>query len=151
VCKLPALTLVHVVSVPTGVGVLRSVVVPLPTWPHVFCPQHHNACDVVMALPASADVALATRPYYRSAYALVSSRQVRPVRSLDDPRLVRALLIGVDAGAPPAAALAERGVPRFVRTATGPGSPGSPPARIWPDDVAGRCGPAVDRARAARI
>jgi quinoprotein dehydrogenase-associated probable ABC transporter substrate-binding protein len=75
-----------------------------------------GACDVVMGIPSSYELVLATRPYYRSTYVFVS-RQDRHlgVRSFDDP-LLRRLRIGVQlvgddyANAPPAHALAARGV-----------------------------------------
>jgi mxaJ protein len=73
-----------------------------------------GACDVVMGIPASYELALATRPYYRSSYVFVTRRGLR-VRSFDDPVLRRVQigvqLVGDDyANAPPAHALAARGV-----------------------------------------
>jgi quinoprotein dehydrogenase-associated probable ABC transporter substrate-binding protein len=73
-------------------------------------------CDVLLGVPASFEMALTTRPYYRSTYVFVSRRD-RGVRvaSFDDPAL-RRLKIGVQiigddyANAPPAHALAERGM-----------------------------------------
>jgi mxaJ protein len=75
-----------------------------------------GACDVVMGFPTDAEMALMTRPYYRSAYVFVTrrERQLR-ITSFDDPRLKR-LRIGVPmvsddgANAPPAHALARRGL-----------------------------------------
>src|SRR5215218_4774864 len=47
-----------------------------------------GACDVVMAIPSSFEMALATRPYYRSTYVFVSRKDRRiHVRSFDDPAL----------------------------------------------------------------
>jgi mxaJ protein len=71
-------------------------------------------CDVVMGIPASYELALATRPYYRSSYVFVTRRGLT-VRSFDDPVLRRVQigvqLVGDDyANAPPAHALAARGV-----------------------------------------
>jgi mxaJ protein len=71
-------------------------------------------CDVVMGIPASWELALATRPYYRSSYVFVTRRGFR-VSSFDDPVLRRVRigvqLVGDDyANAPPAHALAARGV-----------------------------------------
>lgn len=71
-------------------------------------------CDVVMGIPASYELALATRPYYRSTYVFVT-RPGLAVRSFDDPVLRRVRvgvqLVGDDyANAPPAYALAARGV-----------------------------------------
>ncbi len=71
-------------------------------------------CDVVMGIPASYELALATRPYYRSSYVFVTRRGLT-VRSFDDP-VLRRIRIGVQlvgddyANAPPAHALAARGV-----------------------------------------
>jgi mxaJ protein len=73
-------------------------------------------CDVIIGVPASFEMALTTRPYYRSRYVFVSRRDRRlDVDSLDDPRL-RNLKIGVQmigddyASSPPAHALANRGL-----------------------------------------
>src|SRR6185436_16076187 len=73
-------------------------------------------CDVVMGVPTSYELALTTRPYYRSTYVFVSRRDRRlGVSSFDDP-LLRRLRIGVQlvgddyANAPPSHALAARGV-----------------------------------------
>jgi mxaJ protein len=75
-------------------------------------------CDVVMGLPTDVEMALTTRPYYRSTYVFVARRD-RHLRidTFDDPRLAR-LRIGVPmvaddgANAPPAHALARRGMVR---------------------------------------
>lgn len=73
-------------------------------------------CDVVMGVPSSFELALPTRPYYRSTYVFVSRRdRGLDVESLDDPRL-RELSIGLHAigddysNVPPAQALANRGI-----------------------------------------
>jgi len=73
-------------------------------------------CDVVMGLPARVDLAQTTRPYYRSSYVFVTRRARHlDIASFDDARL-RQLRIGVpligddSASAPPAHALARRGV-----------------------------------------
>lgn len=77
-------------------------------------------CDVIMGVPSSFELALTTRPYYRSGYVFVSRRDRRlGINSLDDPRL-RKLKIGVQmigddyASSPPAHALAGRGMTRNV-------------------------------------
>jgi mxaJ protein len=79
-----------------------------------------NKCDVIIGVPSSFELALTTRPYYRSTYVFVSRRDRRiDVTSLDDPRL-RKLKIGVQiigddyASSPPAHALANRGIVRNV-------------------------------------
>lgn len=73
-------------------------------------------CDVIMGVPSSFELALTTRPYYRSGYVFVTRRDRRiDIDSLDDPRL-RKLKIGVQmigddyASSPPAHALANRGM-----------------------------------------
>jgi mxaJ protein len=79
-----------------------------------------DKCDVVMGVPSSFELALTTRPYYRSGYVFVTRRDRRiRIDSLDDPRL-RTLKIGVQmigddyASSPPAHALARRGIIRNV-------------------------------------
>ena len=73
-------------------------------------------CDVIIGVPSSFELALTTRPYYRSTYVFVTRRDRRiAIASLDDPRL-RKLKIGVQiigddyASSPPAHALANRGI-----------------------------------------
>lgn len=73
-------------------------------------------CDVVLGLPADFEMALTSKPYYRSTYVFVS-RKDRGLKlsSLDDPAL-RTLKIGVHlvgddmSNTPPAHALARRGI-----------------------------------------
>jgi mxaJ protein len=79
-----------------------------------------NHCDLIVGVPSSFELALTTRPYYRSTYVFVSRRDRKlDVRSLDDPRL-RNLRVGVQiigddyASSPPAHALAKRGIVRNV-------------------------------------
>ena len=79
-----------------------------------------NKCDVIMGVPSSFELALTTRPYYRSGYVFVSRRDRKlDIDSLDDPRL-RTLKIGVQmigddyASSPPAHALANRGIIKNV-------------------------------------
>jgi quinoprotein dehydrogenase-associated probable ABC transporter substrate-binding protein len=95
-------------------------------------------CDLIVGVPAGYDPVLTTRPYYRSTYAFVSraDRQLR-IDWFDDPRL-RQLKIGVQlmgddgANAPPAHALARRGIIRNVvgYTIYGDYSEANPPARL---------------------
>ena len=95
-------------------------------------------CDVVMGLPSDAEMALPTRPYYRSTYVFVSRADRHlDVRSLDDPRLatwrVGVQIIGDDyANAPPAHALARRGIVNNVvgYSVYGDYAQPNPPARI---------------------
>lgn len=75
-----------------------------------------HQCDVIIGVPSSFDLALTTRPYYRSTYVFVTRRDRKlRIASLDDPQL-RTLKIGVQiigddyASSPPAHALANRGV-----------------------------------------
>jgi mxaJ protein len=73
-------------------------------------------CDVVMGVPAGFGMALTTRPYYRSSYALVYRGNAGyRLNSLDEPRLKELRIglhfIGDDYGnPPPAEALARRGL-----------------------------------------
>jgi mxaJ protein len=77
-------------------------------------------CDVIVGVPSSFELALVTRPYYRSTYVFVTRRdRGLRIESLDDPQL-RRLKIGVQmigddyASSPPAHALAKRGIVRNV-------------------------------------
>lgn len=101
-------------------------------------------CDVVMGVPASYELVLTTRPYYRSSYVFVSRRDRHlGVRSFDDP-LLRRVRIGVQlvgddyANSPPSHALAARGVVGNVHgySVYGDYSKDSPPADIV--DAVGR-------------
>ena len=97
-----------------------------------------GACDVVMGMPASMELALTTRPYYRSTYVFVTRRAagLHP-RSLDDS-LLRRVRVGVQvigddyANAPPAHAMARRGIVQNVRgySVYGDYARPSPPSRI---------------------
>jgi quinoprotein dehydrogenase-associated probable ABC transporter substrate-binding protein len=71
-------------------------------------------CDLVMGLPASLTSVATTKPYYQSTYVFVSRHDRNlHVTSLSDPRLaewhVGVHVVGEDY-APPAAALARRGI-----------------------------------------
>lgn len=73
-------------------------------------------CDVVMGVPSSFEMAMPSRPYYRSTYVFVYRRDSGvQVRSFDDEAL-RSLRIGVHVvgddytNPPPAQALARRGI-----------------------------------------
>ncbi|HYC58728.1 MAG TPA: substrate-binding domain-containing protein [Thermoanaerobaculia bacterium] len=95
-------------------------------------------CDVIMGVPSSFELALTTRPYYRSGYVFVTRRDRRlDINSLDDPRL-RRLKVGVQiigddyASSPPAHALANRGITENIvgYSVYGDYSKDSPPRRI---------------------
>ena len=81
-----------------------------------------GACDVVPGIASGSDIAVTTRPYYRSGYVFVSraDRGLGTLASYDDPRL-RDLIVGVQlvgddgANTPPAHALARRGLQANVR------------------------------------
>ena len=82
---------------------------------------HAGACDVVIGLPAGLQGVVLTKPYYESSYALVTLKsRGLSITGFDDPFL-RTLRIGLPAvgaegsNAPPAAALARRGLARQVR------------------------------------
>jgi mxaJ protein len=101
-------------------------------------------CDVVMGVPAGYDLALTTRPYYRSSYAFVFRRNAGfAIHSFDSP-LLRKLRVGVQligddgSNSPPAHALARRGIVKNVSgfRVAGDYSEPDPPARII--DAVGR-------------
>jgi mxaJ protein len=102
-------------------------------------------CDVILGVPSSFDLALTTRPYYRSGYVFVTRRDRKlKITSLDDPRLhelrVGVQMIGDDyASSPPAHALANRGIIDNVvgYSVYGDYSKPDPPRRIV-DAVAAR-------------
>jgi mxaJ protein len=110
-----------------------------------------GACDVVMGMPSGSDMALTTRPYYRSTYAFVSrAGEGAAVSSFDDPKLERLRvgvhLIGDDyANVPPAHALARRGLVRNVRgySIYGDYREPNPPARLIDAVAAGEIDVAV--------
>jgi mxaJ protein len=102
-------------------------------------------CDVVMGVPSSFELALPTRPYYRSTYVFVyPEASGLDIRHFDDPRL-RELTVGVQLigddynNAPPAHALANRGIIGNVRgyTVYGDYNLPNPPARIMDGLLAG--------------
>jgi mxaJ protein len=75
-------------------------------------------CDLIMGVPSSLSSVTATKPYYRSSYVFVSRHDRNlELTSLADPRLPE-WRIGVpvvgDDYAPPAAALARRGITQNV-------------------------------------
>jgi quinoprotein dehydrogenase-associated probable ABC transporter substrate-binding protein len=95
-------------------------------------------CDVVIGVPAGFEMALTTRPYYRSTYVFLSRKDRHlEVKSFDDPML-RKLRIGVQiigddqSNAPPAHALTRRNIVDNVKgfTLYGDYSQPDPPARI---------------------
>jgi len=97
-----------------------------------------GACDVVVGVPASFELALTTSPYYRSSYVFVSRKDRHlAIRSFDDP-VLRKLKIGVQligddsANTPPAHALTARRIIENVvgYTVYGDYSKPNPPARI---------------------
>ncbi|HEX6898398.1 MAG TPA: substrate-binding domain-containing protein [Thermoanaerobaculia bacterium] len=110
-----------------------------------------GACDVVLGVPSSFELALPTRPYYRSTYVFVYRRDRGiEVHSFDDP-VLRKLRIGVqmigDDGynSPPAHALANRGIVDNVvgYTVYGDYSRPDPPSRIVAAVAAGEIDVAV--------
>lgn len=97
-----------------------------------------GACDVVMGVPAAFEMALTTKPYYRSTYVFLTRKDRRlNLTSLDDPAL-KTLKIGVQiigddfSNAPPAHALTRRHIVGNVKgfTLYGDYSQPNPPARI---------------------
>ena len=102
-------------------------------------------CDVVIGLPSGFEMALTTKPYYRSTYVFLYRKdRGLKVNSLDDP-LLKSLKIGVQiigddhSNAPPAHALTRRNIVINVKgfTLYGDYSQQNPPARIV-DAVANR-------------
>ena len=95
-------------------------------------------CDVVIGVPAGFEMALTTKPYYRSTYVFLSRKDRHfNVSSFDDP-LLKKLRIGVQiigddfSNAPPAHALTRRHIVDNVKgfTLYGDYSQHDPPARI---------------------
>jgi mxaJ protein len=95
-------------------------------------------CDVVIGVPAGFEMALTTKPYYRSTYVFLSRKDRHlDVKSFDDP-VLKKLRIGVQiigddqSNAPPAHALTRRKIVENVKgfTLYGDYSQDNPPARI---------------------
>ena len=95
-------------------------------------------CDVIIGIPTSSELALTTKPYYRSTYVFVSRRdRALKLQSFDDDVLrtvrVGVQLIGDDfANTPPAHALTNRHIVQNVKAFSvyGDYSHPNPPARI---------------------
>src|SRR5689334_1267113 len=95
-------------------------------------------CDVVIGLPAGFEMALVTRPYYRSTYVFVSRKDRHlNIHSFDDAALRTLKKIGVQiigddyANTPPVHALAKRGIMNIAGyTVYGDYRTSNPPARI---------------------
>jgi len=97
-----------------------------------------GVCDVVMGVPSGFEMALTTKPYYRSTYVFLSRKDRHlDVKSFDDP-VLKKLRIGVQiigddmSNAPPAHALTRRNIVDNVKgyTLYGDYSQQNPPARI---------------------
>lgn len=95
-------------------------------------------CDVVIGVPSGFEMALTTKPYYRSTYVFLSRKDRHvDVKSFDDP-VLKKLRIGVQiigddqSNAPPAHALTRRNIVDNVKgfTLYGDYSQPDPPARI---------------------
>jgi quinoprotein dehydrogenase-associated probable ABC transporter substrate-binding protein len=104
-----------------------------------------GACDLVIGVPAGFEMALTTRPYYRSTYVFLTRKDRHlKLESFDDPALKK-LKIGVQmigddfSNAPPAHALSRRHIITNVKgfTVYGDYAQPNPPARIV-DAVANR-------------
>ena len=96
-----------------------------------------GACDVIIGVPSSFELAATTRPYYRSTYVFVTRRGTPAPKSFDDPLLKRVTvgvhLIGDDgANTPPVHALSARGIIKNVRgfTVYGDYRSPNPPAAL---------------------
>jgi quinoprotein dehydrogenase-associated probable ABC transporter substrate-binding protein len=97
-----------------------------------------GTCDVVIGVPAGFEMALTTKPYYRSSYVFLSRKDRHlKLESLDDPALKK-LSIGVQiigddfSNTPPAHALSRRHIITNVKgfTVYGDYNQPNPPARI---------------------
>jgi mxaJ protein len=87
-------------------------------WPHqrgmVRRTLKAGQCDVLISVPHGWELVLWTRPYYRSGYVIVYSKERGlKITSLDDP-ILKQLKIGVYINSPPAEALAENGIVKNV-------------------------------------
>ena len=110
-----------------------------------------GACDVIIGMPSSLELALTTAPYYRSTYAFVYRRDKGlDIRSFDDPTLrnvrIGVQMIGDDfANSPPAHALSARGLIHNIvgYSVLGDYSKPNPPARIVEAVAAGDIDAAV--------
>ena len=99
---------------------------------------NEGLCDVIIGIPAHADMVLTTAPYYRSSYVFVTRKdRALTIQSFDDPRL-RTLRIGVPvvgddyASTPPLHALTRRNLIRNVvgYSVYGNYATPNPPARL---------------------
>lgn len=110
-----------------------------------------DSCDVIMGVPASYELVLPTKPYYRSTYVFVYRADAPfQIDSFDDPDLPRLQvgvhLVGDDyANTPPAHALGKRGMIENVvgYSIYGDYSQPNPPARILDALVRGEIDVAV--------
>jgi mxaJ protein len=83
-------------------------------WPHqrglVRRTLNEDQCDVLIGIPKGYELVLWTKPYYRTAYAMVSVKERGlQVTSLEDP-VLRQLRIGVHVNTPPHDALTQHGI-----------------------------------------
>ena len=90
-------------------------------WPHqrglVRNTLRADKCDVLIDIPKGYDLVTWTKPYYRSAYVLVTKTDGGPkVTSLDDPAMKQVKRIGVHMNTPPSDALGDRGLQDNMRT-----------------------------------
>src|SRR3954463_15669270 len=75
-----------------------------------------HRCDVIMGFPQGDDLVQGTKPYYRTAYALIAKQGsgLEEVTTLDDARL-KGKHIGIVAGTPPATNMAVNGLMMTAR------------------------------------
>jgi mxaJ protein len=110
-----------------------------------------GVCDLVLGVPAGFEMALTTKPYYRSSYVFVSRKdRALALGSLENPNLsaltIGVQLVGDDGANPPAAhALARRGLAANLRgfSVFGDYREENPPARIISAVAAGELDTAV--------
>jgi mxaJ protein len=86
-------------------------------WPQrrgILRAMNAGACDVVIGVPKDFDPLLTSKPYYRSAYTIITRKASGPqVRSMNDPAL-RSVKIGVQENSPAHETLAEMGILKNV-------------------------------------
>jgi len=122
-------------------------------WPHqrglVRNTLRADKCDVLIDIPKGYDPVTWTKPYYRSAYVLVTKTDGGPkVTSLDDPAMKQVKRIGVHMNTPPSDALGDRGLQDNMRTYITFNDPRDPdperrPLKMLEDVAAGEIDEAV--------
>ena len=106
-------------------------------------------CDVLLGIPKGYDLVTWTKPYYRSAYVIVTKTDGGPkIASLDDPALRQVKRIGVHMNTPPSDVLGDRGLQDNMRTYITLNDPRDPdperrPLKMLEDVVSGQIDAAI--------